>query len=207
MDKLINKIFGVLSKPAKLILIIGGFTYALWFAIRTGMSMDGQFMNVLTNLITLVVGTALICLPPVLILLKKDEIAKIAFILLLGYWVLSAPTQYFFFAETFADAREFFPVFVSIFLLIAGLTLVAILVLVILEMLLGIKILRLIILGVALLFVAISFLTAIFFCIEAGIMEAPWIYFVDYAFMDMILLPVVVGCGCIYFFSISGAQK
>ncbi len=197
MEKFINKVFEILSKPAKLIFIIGGLTYALWFAIRTAMSIDGQFMNVLTNIITLFVGTALIALPPVFILIKKEELAKLFFVFLLGYWVLTAPSQYFILAEGFADAGEFFPVFVSIFLLATGVGVVGILVLVILEIILRIKFLRLLSLFIGIIVVALSFTTAILFMIEAGIMGADWSIFVEYGLITMILLPFVVGCGCI----------
>lgn len=197
MEKFINKVFEILTKPAKWIFVGGAFAYALWFAIRTAMSIDGQFMNVLTNIITLFVGTALCCLPPVFILIKKEELAKLFFVFLLGYWVLTAPSQYFFLAETFADAREFFPVFVSIFLLLTGVGVVGILVLVILEIILRIKFLRLLSLFIGIIVVALSFTTAILFMIEAGIMGADWSIFVEYGLITMILLPFVVGCGCI----------
>lgn len=197
MEKFINKVFEILSKPAKWIFIIGGFVYAVWFAMRTAMSIDGQFMNVLTNIITLFVGTALCCLPPLFLLLKKDELAKLFFAFLLGYWVLTAPQQYFFLAETFADAGQFFPVFVSIFLFTVGLALIGVLVLVILQIILKLKVLRLITLGIGILVVLLSFTTAILFMIEAGIMGAAWAMYIEYGFIMMILLPFVVGCGCI----------
>ena len=197
MNKVINKVFEILSKPAKWIFIAGGFTYALWFAIMTGMSIDGQFMNVLTNIITLFVGTALICLPPIFLLLKKDELAKLFFVFLLGYWILTTPQEFFFLSETFASAGEFFPVFVSIFLLIIGLGLVGILVLVILEMILNIKFLRFIALIIAFAVIATSLVTAIMFMILCGINSAPWNMYIQYALMDMIILPFTVGCGCI----------
>ena len=197
MEKFINKVFEILSKPAKWIFIIGALVYAVWFATRTAMSMDGQFMNVLTNIITLFVGTALIALPPVFLLLKKDELAKLFFVFLLGYWVLNAPSQFFVLAEGFADAGEFFPVFVSIFLLMVGVGLVAILVLVILEIILKLQLFRLLSLFIGIVVVLLSFTTAILFMIEAGIMGADWSIYVEYGFIMMILLPFVVGCGCI----------
>ena len=197
MEKFINKVFEILSKPAKWIFIIGALVYAVWFATRTAMSMDGQFMNVLTNIITLFVGTALIALPPVFLLLKKDELAKLFFVFLLGYWVLNAPSQFFVLAEGFADAGEFFPVFVSIFLLMVGVGLVAILVLVILEIILKLQLFRLLSLFIGIVVVLLSFTTAILFMIEAGIMGADWSIYVEYGIVTMILLPIVVGCGCI----------
>ena len=94
MEKFTNKVFEILSKPAKWIFVGGAFAYALWFAIRTAMSIDGQFMNVLTNIITLFVGTALCVLPPLFILIKKEELAKLFFVfLLLFFAVLSDATK------------------------------------------------------------------------------------------------------------------
>ena len=195
-----NKLFDILAKPSRLILIIGGFAYALWFAIQTAISIDGQFMNVLTNIVILFVGTALICLPPIMLLLRKEELAKLFFVFLIGYWVLSTPSEYFFLAETLADGGEFYPVFVSIFLLSIGLAVVAVLVLIILEMLLGLTSLKPIINLVALIAVAACILTAFLFIVECAIMGAGWTFYVRYALMDMIVLPVTVGFGCLYFF-------
>ena len=207
MEKFINKVFEILSKPAKWIFIIGAFVYGAWFATRTAMSMDGQFMNVLTNIITLFVGTALICLPPVFLLLKKDELAKLFFVFLLGYWVLTAPSQFFVLAEAFADAREFFPVFVSIYLLTVGVGLVGILVLVILEIILKLQIFRLLSLFIGIIVVLLSFTTAILFMIEAGIMGADWSVFVEYGLFMMMLLPIVVGCGCVALLGVDKKAK
>ena len=198
-----NKIFEALSKPAKLVLIIGGFVYAAWFAAKTVMSIDGSFMSVLTNIITLFVGTGLICLPPVLLLLKKEELAKLFFVFLVGFWVLTTPSEYFFLADTFADANEFFPVFVSIFLLAIGLAVLGVLVLLVLEMLFAMKFLRPIINLVALIAVASCIFTGILFIIECAIMKAGWTMYIDYAVMDMMVLPVTVGFGCLYFFNAS----
>jgi len=199
-----NKIFEVLAKPAKWVLIIGGLVYAVWFAVQTAMGFDNNFMNVLTGIVKLIVGVGLLAIPPVMLLLKKEELAKVFFVFLLGYWVLTTPQEYFFLADTFSEAGEFFPVFVSIFLLIIGLAVLGILVLLVLEILLGMKFLRPIINLVAFFTVCACILTAILFIIEAAIMNAGWVFFVEYAFMDMILLPTVVGFGCLYFF---GAQQ
>lgn len=201
MEKLINKILEIFSKPAKWIFVIGGFIYAAWFAIRTGMSMDGQVMNIITNIIVLLVGAALLCIPPLMILLNKEDLAKLFFVFLLGYWILTAPQQYFFLAETFADAREVFPIIVSIFLLITGLVLLAVLVLVVLEVILKAKAFRLIYLGLAILVCALSLVCAIMFTVMAIIQGAIFMA-IEYALIDMILLPFVVGCGCLYLLNV-----
>ena len=201
-----NKIFETLAKPAKLVLIIGGLVYAVWFATKTAMGMGGTFMSVLTGVITLIVGVGLIALPPVLLLLKKEEPAKLFFVFLVGYWVLRTPSEYFFLADTFADANEFYPVFVSIFLLIIGMAVLGVLVLLVLEMLLGMKFLRPIINLVAFIAVATCIFTGILFIIECAIMKANWNMYIDYAVMDMMLLPVTVGFGCLYFFGVSNKK-
>ena len=201
-----NKIFETLTKPARLVLIIGGLVYAVWFAAKTAMSIEGSFMSILTNIITLFVGTGLICLPPVLLLLKKEELAKLFFVFLVGYWVLRTPSEYFFLADTFADANEFYPVFVSIFLLIIGMAVLGVLVLLVLEMLLGMKFLRPIINLVAFIAVAACIFTGILFIIECAIMKAGWTMYIDYAVMDMMVLPVTVGFGCLYFFGASNKK-
>ncbi len=199
-----EKIFSALAKPAKLIFIIGGFVYALWFAIQTGLSINGSFTNVLANIVILFVGTGLLIIPPLFLLLKKEELAKIIFVLLLGYWVLSAPTEFFFLAETFEEAQEFYPVFVAIVLLIVGLGIVTILVFVVLQLLFGLKVLRPITNLIALIVVGACILAAILFIILAAIRGADWSFYVRYALMDMMVLPVTVGAGCLYFFN---AQK
>ena len=196
-----NKIFEILAKPAKLVLIIGGFVYGLWFAIRTGMSMDGEFMNVLTNLIILVVGTALICLPPILLLLKREELAKLFFVFLIGFWVLSTPTGWFFYAETFAsNGADFYPALVGVMLFVIGFAVIGILVLLILEMILNLKFLRPIINLVAFITIIACIVTAIFFMILCALNNAGWNLYVEDALFGMIILPVVVGFGCLYFF-------
>ena len=108
MNKFVDKVFNILSKPAKLIFIIGALVYAVWFAVMTAMSIDGDFMNVLTNIVTLFVGVALIALPPVMLLIKKEELARLFFVFLLGYWVLTTPSEYFFLADLFTSSLKCF---------------------------------------------------------------------------------------------------
>ena len=73
----------------------------------------------------------------------------------------------------------------------------AILVLVILEIILKLQLFRLLSLFIGIVVVLLSFTTAILFMIEAGIMGADWSIYVEYGLVTMILLPIVVGCGCI----------
>lgn len=195
-----DKIFNSLRKPADLVFIIGAFLYAVWFAIETIFSIDGQVLNILGNIVVLIVGALLIALPPIMLLMRKDNLAKLFFVFLLGYWVIFSARNYLFFAETFGDSREVFPIITGIFLFIVGLLIVGILAMVILDIILGLPALRPIIDLLALIFVGASFIAAILFMIYAGIQGAGWTYFVKYALMEMIVLPVTVGFGCLYFF-------
>ena len=77
-----EKFFNALLKPAKWILVIGSLVYATWFAVQTAGSINGTFMSVVSNLLILIVGSALLFSVPVLILLKKEDMAKIAFFIL-----------------------------------------------------------------------------------------------------------------------------
>ena len=198
-----SKIFQALCKPARWVLIIGGLVYAVWFAVQTALSFGNTFMSVLTGIFTLIIGVGLIALPPVLLIFKKEELAKVFFVFLIGYWVLYTTQEYFFLSDTFASADQFYPVFVGIFLFIIGLGLASILVLIVLEMLLGMKFLRPIINLVAFFTVCACILTGILFIILCAINNSTWVMYIQYALMGMIVLPTVVGFGCLYFFGAS----
>ena len=71
-----EKFFNSLSKPAKWVFVIGGFFYATWFAVTQATAIDGQFVNVITKLIIMVVGSALLVAAPILVLLNKNDAAK-----------------------------------------------------------------------------------------------------------------------------------
>ena len=96
-----NNFFKALSKPAKWILVIGSLVYATWFAVQTAGSIQGTFMSVASNLIILVVGSVLLFSVPILILVKKVDMAKIAFLILAGYWLISTTRSMFNYAETY----------------------------------------------------------------------------------------------------------
>ena len=201
-----EKFFQTLSKPAKWVLIIGGFFYAVWFAVMQGAGIDGEFVSVLTRLIIMVVGTVLLAATPVLVLFKKDDAAKMVFLFLIGYWVLNTIQSWFFYAETFTESNDGLAVTAGIFSLIAGLGLVAILVLTILEFFLKKPVLRFISLLVMLGVIVVGFIGGLLLVIYAGKMNAFWPRGAEFL-VDYMILPLVICFGYLYFFGAPSKKK
>ena len=199
-----EKFFNTLSKPAKWVLIIGGFIYALWYAICRGASMDGNFMSVLVNIILLFVGTALLVAVPILVLLKKNEMAKTVFLILVGYWLLSSIQSYYGWAEAFCDnTDDAVAIIGGIFFFIAASCLLAVLVLIVLEFALKKPKLRFFAFLVILVLIGFAFLAGLFYFIEAIRYQWGWLRITD-PWMEFVLLPIVVCFGYLFF---SGAPK
>ena len=200
-----EKLLKALGKPAKWVFIIGGFFYTAWFAVKTACSIDGDFMSVVTALIIMMVGTALLVASPLLVLLKKDDPARLVFLFLLGYWVLNTIQSWLFYAETFTDARDGLPITCGVFSFIAGLGVVAILVLTVLEFVLKKPALRFISFLVFLGVIVIGFITGLLLVIYAGTRNAFWPTGVDFL-VEYMILPTVICFGYLYFMG-SPTQK
>ena len=198
-----NKFFEVLTKPAKWVLIIGGFIYAVWYAIGRGANMDGQFMSVLVNLILLVVGTALLAATPVLVILKKNDMAKIVFLILVGYWLLSSIQSYYGFADVFCSVNDGVSITSGVFFFLAASCLLAVLVFIVLEFALKKQGMRFFAFIVMLALIVLAFLAGLFYFIQAVRVEAGWYQYIN-PWVEYMLLPVVVCFGYLYF---SGAPK
>ncbi len=198
-----NKFFEVLTKPAKWVLIIGGFIYAVWYAIGRGANMDGQFMSVLVNLILLVVGTALLAATPVLVILKKNDMAKIVFLILVGYWLLSSIQSYYGFADAFCSSNDGVSITAGVFFFLAASCLLAVLVFIVLEFALKKQGMRFFAFIVMLALIVLAFLAGLFYFIQAVRVEAGWYQYIN-PWVEYMLLPVVVCFGYLFF---SGAPK
>lgn len=194
-----KKLFEVLSKPAKMILIIGSFVYAAWFATSKAGSMGGNFMSVMTNLILMVVGTALLAATPVFLLIKKEELAKIIFFILAGYWLLSTFQTLFAIAASYAGyGSDGLEITIGIFAFITGLALVGILVLIVLEFFLKKPIFRFIstlVFAGAILF---GFVFGLLFFIYYCKWDLGWVGAVN-TFIGYMLLPALLFFGLLYF--------
>lgn len=203
-----EKFFNILLKPAKWILIIGSFVYATWFAVQTAGSINGTFMSVVSNLLILIVGSALLFSVPVLILLKKEDMAKIAFFILAGYWLISTTLTMFGYAETYTELNDGLAVTGGIFAFIAALCLVGVLALIVLEFVIKKPALRLFtffaMLGV-ILFVFLAGLL-LFILYAANDSPAGWAYTADLLVKNL-LVPAIVCFGCLYFLGAPATKK
>lgn len=204
MNKFLEKFFGFLVKPAKWILIVGGFIYATWYAVNTASGINGNFMNVIVHLILLFVGTALLVAVPILVLLKKDEMAKIVFLILVGYWLLSSIVGEYRLASALCDLTDDAGAITEgIFMFIAGSCLLAVLVFIVLEFALKKPMMRFFAFLVFIIVIFFSFLAGLFAFINAIRWNAAWQSVIN-PWIEYMLLPIVVCFGYLYF---SGAPK
>lgn len=90
-----EKFFNSISKPARLIFIIFGYICTGLYAILTGVSFGGTFFAVVSSLVLFVVGVALLAGAPILTLFGRKDAAKVVYLLLLGYWLLSTTLNLF----------------------------------------------------------------------------------------------------------------
>lgn len=196
-----DKVFQALVKPAKWVLIIGGFFYTVWFAIEHAVGFGNSFVSVFTGLLILFVGTALLAATPVLVLFKKDNIAKLFFLFLLGYWVLISIQSWFSYADVFTSLNNGLAITSGIFSLLAGLGLVAIIVLTVLEYVLKKPCFRFISLLVMFGVILIGFVAGLLLFIYAAINQAVWPNGIS-LFVEFLILPTIICFGYIYFFGI-----
>ena len=196
-----NNFFKALSKPAKWILVIGSLVYATWFAVQTAGSIQGTFMSVASNLIILVVGSALLFSVPILILVKKVDMAKIAFLILAGYWLISTTRSMFNYAETYCvEGAPGAAIAGGIFAFLTGLCLVGVIALIVLELVAKKPGLRL--------FAFFAFFGVILFALLTGILLfASLVEASDYIgwarvanlLVEYLLVPTIVCFGVLFF--------
>lgn len=200
-----DKFFNALLKPAKWILVIGSFVYGAWFAVQTAGSIQGTFMSIVSNLIILIVGCALLFSVPVLILLKKEEMAKIAFFILAGYWLISTTRSMFGYAETYCiEGAPGAAIAGGIFAFLTGLCLVGVIALIVLEFVSKKPALRLFAFFAMFGVILFGLLTGILlFAAFLDIGYYPWTYTAN-MFVEYLLVPALVCFGCLYFL---GAPK
>ena len=203
-----EKFFNILLKPAKWILVIGSLVYATWFAVQTAGSINGTFMSVVSNLLILIVGSALLFSVPVLILLKKEDMAKIAFFILAGYWLISTTRAMFGYAETYTELNDGLAVTGGVFAFITALCLVGVLALIVLEFVVKKPALRLFTFFAVLGVILFAFLTGLLLFILHAANDSPygWAYTAN-LLVEYLLVPVIVCFGCLYFLGAPATKK
>lgn len=203
-----EKFFNVLLKPAKWILIIGSLVYAVWFAVETANSINGTFMGVVSNLLILIVGSALLFSVPLLILFKKEDMAKIAFFILAGYWLISTTLSMFGYAQTYTELNDGLAVTGGVFAFIAALCLVGVLALIVLEFVIKKPALRLFTFFVMIGVIVFTLLTGILLFALYASNGSPlgWSFTADLLVKNL-LVPTVVCFGCLYFLGAPTTKK
>ena len=204
-----EKFFNILLKPAKWILVIGSFVYATWFAVHSAGSITGTFMSVVSNLLILIVGSALLFSVPVLILLKKEDMAKIAFFILAGYWLISTTLNMFGYAQTYCiEGAPGAASVGGVFAFITALCLVGVLALIVLEFVFKKAFFRLLAFFAMLGVILFALLTGVL--LFAGLVEYSdflgWTYVVN-LLVEYLLVPAIVCFGCLYFLGAPAANK
>lgn len=194
-----EKFFNSLSKPAKWIFIIGGLFYATWFIVMKATAIDGTFVSVINGIVILSIGAILIAGAPILTLIGKNDAAKMVFLFLLGYWVLTSAQAFLGYADVFTESRNGLAITAGIFAFIAGLGLAGIIVLIALEFIFKLKSLRFIAFLVMLGVIVCGFLAALLIAIYAGTNNVFWPTGAE-LLVEWMILPVVVTFGYIYFF-------
>ena len=199
-----QKIFEVLSKPARLILIIAAFAYAGLYAVVSFGSFDGGFLAVVGGLIVSVLTIAAVVAVPVLLLLKKEEAAKLVFILVAGYWLVSNAQSYLLNYSWWAEGDDGLRIVIAIFGFLAGLALTGVLVLLILNFILKKEVFKLsavLAFAGAFLFIFILVILLLVYYIKTSVendyYNVPWTNYVS--LLLMLAAPVAVLFGYLYF--------
>ena len=202
-----NKVFAALSKPAKWIYMFGSFAYALLYVIAYLISAgnNGTMNNFFPAIsVIMLVLLAIILIPAagVLILLKQEKIAKIVFMVLGGFAVLSYTFNGLGLIQNWADpqwenawAWNTYAIMYFFF----ALALLAVIALVIVSIILKKKLLQTIAFFVFLGVILLSFLTGVFALIYDGVLQLGFASFMD-DILIFFLQPVLLVFGYLYFF-------
>ena len=199
-----KKIFEVLSKPARLILIIAAFAYAGLYAVISFGSFDGGFLAVVGGLIVSVLTIAAVVAVPVLLLLKKEEAAKLVFILVAGYWLVSNAQSYLLNYSWWAEGNDGLRIVIAIFGFFAGLALTGVLVLLILHFILKKEVFKfsaVLTFAGALFFIFVLMILLLVYYIKTSVeneyYNVPWTNYIS--LFLMLVAPVAVLFGYLYF--------
>ena len=192
-----KKIFEVLVKPSRLILLITSIVYICLYMVSEIGSIGGGFLGVLGEVIILVLTLAALISIPVLLLLKKEEAAKIVFILVGGYWLITSNQSYLFFGNIVANNKNGLLATTGVFGFLVGLALAAVLVLLVLHFILKKEVLKF----AAILTYALAFLFLFVFFILYFIIhiqnQYPWTSYLD--LFARLVAAIAIFFGYLYF--------
>lgn len=199
-----KKIFDLLSKPSRMIFIIAAFAYVGLYAIISFAGFGGGFVSVLGGLIVSVLTIAAVVAIPVLLLLKREEAAKLVFILVAGFWLVSRAQSYTLNYAAWTEFEDGLGVCVGVFGFLAGLALTGVLVLLVLHFILKKEVLKfsaVLAFAGAYLFIFVTMILTLVYYIKMSV-ENNYISFGWTNYVSLVLdlvAPVAVCFGYLYF--------
>lgn len=198
LNNMLNNIIQTFKKPSRLILLIGSILVFALTALSEFGNIGGEFFPVFIGIIVLVATLAATAAVPVLLVMKKEEAAKIVFSILAGYWLISKTRGELATSSWVVDGLPLLYVAAAVFSVFFGLCLLAVIVLAILQYVLK-KEFRPIIMCVLAGALLMAFVALILWLVVYGKQDAAWTVFID-EFNAHLVIPVTLIGGILYFF-------
>lgn len=181
-----------------MILFVGSIVVFALTALSGFGNIGGDFFPVFIGIIVLVAKLAATAAVPTLLILKKDEIAKIVFVILSGYWLISSAEGQLSYASAVGYGTALYDC-AAVFSVLFGLCLLAIIVLIVLGFALkgkDFKVVDLLLLCGA---IVLGLVALILWCVIYGKNQYPWTSFVS-SINYFVVIPVTVAGGLLYYF-------
>ena len=199
-----KKILDFLAKPSKLIYLVCAFAYAGLFAIATLGCLGGEFLPVISSLLVFLMLFAGAIAAPLLVVLHKEQAAKIVFGLVSAYWLVIAVQNNLGYTVFCQDGFSALQATIGVFGLLIGLCLLAVLVLAILSVVLKKELFKLVsILSLVGAFVFYFVMMVLLFVLYVK-HETQWTNFIQ-LFVDLVA-PAAILFGYLYFFGAPDAD-
>ena len=191
-----KKVLETLSKVSKWPFIGLSFTFAVLWSMGY-FTRGGNFFSSFAGILLGLLGLGVLCVVPVLILLKKEGQAKIVFYILAGYWLISSILSEVGMASL-TEWEETTSTLYGIFAFIFGLSLIALLAFIVLVVVLKKPLYKVILSFILIGVIAFAVIVFIFAMIFYGKGEAGWYSFVD-AIASYLIAPAAVGFGLLFY--------
>jgi hypothetical protein len=196
MMKLIDKLLPKVAKYAKMIGMILMFAAAAFLFIVTAAGIGDAFMPAIGNIVMMIVSLALWGVVPLLILLKKYDLAQKALLPVFIFWILSSIFTFFEDCQYMVDGVHGLAIAAAVFEFIIGGALIAIIVLSILSYLKKERAylqLAFLVMVCSLLF---FFLAWIMWIAAYATFDLGWASYLQ-LFAQMLFLPIGMACLCL----------
>ena len=196
--QMLDRIIQIFKKPSRFILFVGSIVvFALTMLSGFG-NIGGDFFPVFIGIIVLLATLCATATVPVLLILKKDDIAKIVFVVLAGYWLISSARGQLGNVAWVGEGTALTDA-AGVFSVLYGLCLLAIIVLIVLHLVLKNDFLKKVVLCVLAGAIVLGLVAMILWCVIYGKYNSHWTVFID-EICSFVAIPVTVFGGCVYYF-------